>query len=267
MIESGKSRMCPARHGLQVMGDSGKRECVVGGRNMKRFIVCDDDPAFVMDMAQRLHELYPGCFVEHMYGPDALEVSLRQDISGADVLLVDIELNGKSSIDLIKKYLRPSSPAQVIYVTGYMHYCTEVYDTRHCGFLVKPIDNGRLKHAVELACQAYEREAKSGVPVKSGGGLRIISAPSLLYVESHGRCLRLVTDEEQMETYEKMKNFAELVDRRFLICHKSFLVNMDRVKQYRGDSFVMDNGQVIPISQTKRREVREIFARYAGGVS
>ena len=42
---------------------------------------------------------------------------------------------------------------------------------------------------------------------------------------------------------------------------------MDRVKQYRGDSFVMDNGQVIPISQTKRREVREIFARYAGGVS
>ena len=70
-----------------------------------------------------------------------------------------------------------------------------------------------------------------------------------------------------METYEKMKNFAELVDRRFLICHKSFLVNMDRVKQYRGDSFVMDNGQVIPISPTKRREVREIFARYAGGVS
>lgn len=60
---------------------------------MKRFIVCDDDPAFVMDMAQRLHELYPGCFVEHMYGPDALEVSLRQDISGADVLLVDVELN------------------------------------------------------------------------------------------------------------------------------------------------------------------------------
>lgn len=234
---------------------------------MKRFIVCDDDVGFVMDVAQRLHELYPGCFVEHMYGPDALEVSLRQDISGSDVLLVDIELREKRSIDLIRKYLRPSSPMQVIYVTGHMHYCTEVYDTKHCSFLVKPFDNDQLKHAVELAYRAYEREAKSGVSVKTGGGLRIISAPSLLYVESHGRCLRLVTDEEQVETYEKLKSFAEAVDRRFLICHKSFLVNMDRVRQYHGDCFIMDNGQKIPISQTKRKEVRELFTRYAGGIS
>jgi DNA-binding LytR/AlgR family response regulator len=233
---------------------------------MKRFVVCDDDIAFVEQLASMLHACYSACTVEHMYGPEALEASLREDSSGADVLLVDIELRGKSSIDLIKKYLKPSSPLQIIYVTGYMHYCTAVYDTKHCSFLVKPITLETLRHAVELALAALERDRETGVSVKTNGGVRIVYIPSLLYAESHGRCLSLVSDEERVEIYEKMDDFRDGLDRRFVSCHKSYLVNMDRVRQFCGNVFIMDNGQTIPISQTRRKEVREIFARYMGGL-
>ena len=214
-----------------------------------------------------LHGLYPGCFVEHMYGPEALEASLREDSSGADVLLVDIELRGKNSIELIKKFLKPSAPLQVVYITGYVHYCTDVYDTKHCSFLVKPVTPERLRHAVEKAYHSLNRDREAGVSVKTNGGIRIIYIPSLLYAESHGRCLRVVSTQEQVDTYEKLGDFAQNLDRRFLVCHKSFLVNMDHVKQYCGDRFLMDDGAVIPISQTKRKTVRETFTRYVGGLS
>jgi len=234
---------------------------------IKRFVVCDDDVNFVEELAQTLHELYPACSVEHMYGPEALEASLREDSSGADVLLVDIELRGKNSIDLVKKFLKPSSPLQVVYVTGFMHYCTEVYDTKHCSFLVKPVSRQQLRHAVEMAYHSLNRDREAGISVKANGGTRIVYIPSILYAESHGRCLKIVSDEERVDTYEKLKDLLDVLDRRFLACHKSFVVNMDRVRQYCGDVFVMDNGDTIPISQTRRKEVREKFACYMGGLT
>lgn len=239
----------------------------IGGHDLKRFMVCDDDVAFVEKTAQMLHELYEACSVEHMYGPEALEASLREDSSAADVLLVDIELRSKNSIELIRRYLKPSSPMQVIYVTGYIHYCSEVYDTKHSSFLVKPLKPESLQHAVELAYRSLERDQKSGISIKTNGGIRIIYAPSLLYVESHGRCLSLVTDGERIETYEKLKDFQKGLDKRFVICHKSFLVNLDHVRQFCGNSFLMEDGTIIPISEAKRKSVREYFIRYIGGIS
>lgn len=230
---------------------------------MKRFIVCDDDVAFVEQMAQTLHALYP-CRVEHMYGPGALEASLREDCSGSDVLLTDIELHGRNSIDIIRRYLKPSSPLQVIYVTGYTHYCTDVYDTKHSSFLVKPVTQQALAHAVEIAYRSLARDRENGITVRAAGGVRIISSASLLYTEVRGRSLFLVTDTERITANGRLKEFMDGLDRRFLQCHKSYVINMDRVREFSGTSFLMANGTDIPVSQTHRHEAREIFLRYVG---
>ena len=229
---------------------------------MKRFVECDDEIEYVEQTASVLHELYDACSVEHMYGPDALEASLREDSSGADVLLTEIELRGKNSIELIKKWLKPSSPLQIIYLTKYIHYCTDVYDTKHSSFLVKPVTPEKLRHAINIAFSALEKDRIAGITVKTNGGTRIIYIPSLLYVESHGRRLCLISDQEQIETYEKMTDFCTDLDCRFLLCHKSYLINMDHVRQYCGNSFLMDNGEHIPISQTRRKYAKLTFAHY-----
>lgn len=88
---------------------------------------------------------------------------------------------------------------------------------------------------------------------------------SILYAESHGRVLKIVTDSEELETYDKLAHFAFQLDKRFLQCHKSYLVNMEYVKRYCGDSFQMANEQLIPISQSRHKEVKEHFLSYMSG--
>ena len=61
---------------------------------MIRFIICDTDTDFLGKLAIALHHNFDPCSVEYMYGPSALEVSLRSDSGGADVLLTEIELRG-----------------------------------------------------------------------------------------------------------------------------------------------------------------------------
>lgn len=231
---------------------------------MIRFMICDTDIKFLDKLAIVLHHYFDPCSVEYMYGPSALEVSLRSDSGGADILLTEVELRDHNSISIIAKYLKDSSPLQIIYMTSKIEYCTEVYETRHCGFILKPVALERLLRDVRRAIQLLEARKASGIVVQQGGGFHILSPQSLLYVESHGRVLRIVTDSEVLETYDKIDHFAFKLDKRFLQCHKSCLVNMDRVKRYCGDSFLMCNGATVPISQSRRKAVRQQFLDYMG---
>lgn len=235
-----------------------------GGNIIIRFMICDTDTVFLEKLAAALHRNFDPCAVEYLYGPSALEVSLRSDSCDADILLTEIELRGKSAISIIKNSLRDTSPLQIIYMTSKMDYCTEVYETRHCGFLMKPVNLKRLIQSVHHARHTLETVKASSIVVPQGNRIHVLSPQSLLYVESHGRVLKIVTDNDLIETYDKLSHFSFRLDKRFLLCHKSYLVNMERVARFFGDSFQMQNGAKIPISQSKRKEVRELFLAYMG---
>ena len=64
-------------------------------------MICDTDTDFLGKLAIALHHNFDPCSVEYMYGPSALEVSLRSDSGGADVLLTEIELRGYNAISII----------------------------------------------------------------------------------------------------------------------------------------------------------------------
>lgn len=231
---------------------------------MIRFMVCGTDAVFLDRLAKVLHSNFDPCTVEYLYGPSALEVSLKSDSGGADILLTDIDLRGNSSISIIAHSLKQSSPLQVIYMTSKIEYCTEVYETRHVGFLLKPINFHQLIKSVHRALRALEEQKSCGIIVQKSSSIHILAPHNLLYVESHGRVLKIVSEHETLETYDKIGNFSFRLDKRFLQCHKSYIVNMERVKKYNGESFQMIDGMFIPVSQSKRKEVREQFFKYMG---
>ena len=133
---------------------------------MTRFMICDTDVEFLQKLAGVLHQLYDPCTVEYMYGPSALEASLAADAGGADILITEIELRSKSAIDIIERNLKPSSPLQIIYMTPKMDYCTEVYRTRHCGFLMKPVQKQMLKRDIARATKLLEMRKEHGIVIQ-----------------------------------------------------------------------------------------------------
>lgn len=229
---------------------------------MIRFMVCDTDVDFAYRIAKALHHWYEFCSVQYLYGPSALEASLQSDSGGADVLITEIELRGKNAIDIVAENLQNSSPLQVVYMTEKMDFCTDVYRTRHSGFLVKPIRLEKLKMSMEWALQTLKTRKSEGVMLQRAGNMYVVSPQSILFAESSGRLMTVVTDTEKIEIYGKISDLAAKVDQRFIQCHKSYLVNMERVKQYCGDFFLMENGSMVPVSQSRRKVIRESFLTY-----
>lgn len=234
---------------------------------MIRFMICDTDTAFLDKLASMLHRLFDPCAVEYMYGPAALEVSLRADSGGADILLTEIELRRENAIKIIARDLVESSPLQIIYMTSKIKYCTEVYDTPHCGFLLKPIDIRLLERDVRRAVKLLENRKECGIVLQKNSSLHIVSPSSLIYIEGRGHIVRVITDNEVLETYEKISSISYQLDKRFLQCHKSYIVNMERVRKLCGDKFLMDNGAAVPISQSHRKESKNQFITHMGNTT
>lgn len=229
---------------------------------MIRFMVCDTDTAFAGRLGGILHQCFDPCSVEYLYGPSALEASLQADPGGADILITEIDLREKNAIDIVARSMRDSSPLQVIYMTTRIDYCTEVYKTRHSGFLVKPLRIDTLRQSIQWALEMLKARRDMGIVLQRNSQIYVISPQSFLYAESSGRMVVVVTDAERLEIYGKLTDLTTQLDRRFIQCHKSYLVNMERVRRYIGDRFLLENGIVIPISQSKRKTVRETFLSY-----
>ncbi len=231
---------------------------------MNRFMICDVDIGFLDKLASVLHDQFDPCSVEYVCGPSALEVALREDAGCTGVLITEIELRDQNAIDIISAHQKSYSALQVIYMTSKIEYCMDVYQTQHCGFLVKPIQQQYLFAGIQRALSLLERKKTHGIAIQKGGSIHIVDEASLLYIESHARVIRIITDAEVLEMYSTIEQFSCRLDKRFIQCHKSYAVNIERVKQFRGDSFLMENNAVVPISQSKRKEVRRRFLEYVG---
>lgn len=234
---------------------------------MLRIGICDTDTEFLSKLATALHDQFNPCKIEYMYGPSALEVFLCSDCADVDILITEIELRDKNAINILSAHLKASSAMQILYMTSKIEYCTEVYETRHCGFLLKPIRADLLERNVKRAVTLLAEAKKEGILILKNGNAHIVRASSLIYVEGSRRTIKVITDSEILESYEKIADFIYRLDGRFLQCHKSYIVNMERVRQFCGDSFLMDNGNLVPISQSRRKSAREQFLSYIGNIS
>lgn len=232
---------------------------------MLRIVICEDDIEMASHIKRILAELYgETSTIRSIYDMDSL-VELLKERDSADVLLLDIELQDYNSIEIVKKHFHPHNPLQIVYISGYIHYCTEVYDTTHISFLHKPFTDEQLKKAVDKAIQTGEQQRQDCLAVKINNELHLIPFHDLIYIESTARLLKYQTHTVEKISYGKLVVVLQQLPSHFFQCHKSYIVNLKRINCFTGNSFTMGNGESVPISQALRKTARERFFDYVEG--
>lgn len=181
-----------------------------------------------------------------------------------DILITDINLGDGNGIELanIVQHERPT--LKVIFLTGFMDYATEIFETNPSYFLTKPIDENKLNNAIKKVLGNLQFEKNNSVTIKSNGSESVILFKNIIFIESSGRKLTIHTCEKSISIYEKMDNLQKRLDKSFVRCHKSFLVNMKYIVERTNQYFVLSDGRQIPISKSNFKDVRSKFITYLG---
>lgn len=225
-------------------------------------VILENDPLHAAALAEilngyhRRERLVP----ERMTCSGQLEKRLAEG-RRPSVLLTDIVLGEgeETGVELVRRLFPAGCGTQVIYLTGYEKFSGQVWDTAHICFLMKPIRAAELYAALDRALAQLEAAEAQRLVLRVGGALRRVDPGTVLYAESDRRKLRVYTDDGVHETYLTMDRLETMLPYRFLRCHKSFMVNPERVGTLAEDCFILTDGSRVPISRAKSREVRKTF--------
>lgn len=108
--------------------------------------------------------------------------------------------------------------------------------------------------------------------LKNKTNVDIIHIHTILFIEYHlhykctyHRILKIYTLTDTYLVRQNIKDiYSQLPHDCFIIPHKAFIINLMHVKQFNRQEIIMDNNQIIPLSQKRAAKVRKEFLRFLG---
>lgn len=112
--------------------------------------------------------------------------------------------------------------------------------------------------------RAEEISVRRSIILKGKGSWYKVYLSDILYIETAGKYTRLHTKRGNLEVKKRMKEYEKvLAQKEFVRCHNSYIVNLNYVQEIRGFEAVLETGDCVYISKTRKKAVRECFVNCA----
>ena len=195
-------------------------------------------------------------------GQDLLE-HINSSKQNFDIIFLDVYMKFSNGIDIAKRIRDFDKECKIIFITSSKEHAIDSYDVSALHYILKPINEEKLSTAIKIAIESLNKENKQVVIMNKKGNYRILYK-DILYVESKARVVNIyLKSSEVISFYSKLEDFFQsLKDERFLMCHKSFFVNMDYILKIENNCAFMCNNLIIPITSSKIAVIKEKYFDY-----
>ena len=184
-----------------------------------------------------------------------------------DLMFLDIEMEQMDGI-AVGQALRDSlgdEECRVVYISGMESYAMELFAVRPMDFVVKPVTQDKIKKIWDLYGKLYQRDQRMfHYPVN--GSVNYIAFHRIRYFQLYNRKVEIhTTNGETLIFYGKISDVREQTDAgRFIQISRSELVNYNAIEEYRGDSVVLQGGEILPIVASRRKAAGQQISKYMG---
>lgn len=198
---------------------------------------------------------------------------LKSNYTDLDVLFLDIEMPNHSGIEIAHEIRSINKKCFICFITNYSDYIFDSYDVHAFDYIMKPI-NGEKTYKLLTDILKYMNVQSKSNNIKTKfitvDGELFIKQNEIAYFEyqntfkdSFYRVTILHTMNKEYILKERLKDIMMKLDDTFFVApHKSFIVNMDYIKQISKNEIIMQNNDKIPLSQKKSSIVRKKFTQY-----
>jgi DNA-binding LytR/AlgR family response regulator len=192
---------------------------------------------------------------------DALEYLDRERV---DLLFLDVEMPGANGFELLD---RLTYSPMIILTTSKTEYAFNAFQYHVNDYLKKPFTYKRFLEAIgKLQQQPAEISPAQQTPsssqtdteflfIKADDKLIKVRKDDILFLESMRDYVKFVTPSKHYMTYSTLKNMEEkLIGQTFLKVHRSYIVNLSKIDDIRGNTIYILGNQ-IPIGKGHKEDL------------
>jgi DNA-binding LytR/AlgR family response regulator len=213
-------------------------------------------------------------------GEKALDAIRR---GSPDIVLLDIQMPGLDGFRVLASLGEGDPRPAVVFVTAYDQYAVRAFEVHAVDYLLKPVDEDRLRAALARAAKQAAGAAPASdigdllrgvgvvpvrIPLLHGGKVVVVDAQEILFAA--------VTDGEVTVTTAELEGTSprrsldelqqELPAAVFMRVHRSYIANIMKIREIvprGGGSWSLRmgtaDGPVIPLSRQHARELRSVL--------
>lgn len=176
-----------------------------------------------------------------------------------DLAVLDIHMPGNSGIEVAKMLNLLIPECSIIFLTSFLGYATEVYETRHNYFILKSELEERIDAALTKVLADRAQELR--IRFREGRTVQTVTASEVLYLERilKKTAIVLCSGKKHFTAAKAEELLNDVPPGRFVRCHQSFWVNVEKIAGMKTESFSLVNGEEIPISRSRKKEAKEAF--------
>lgn len=183
---------------------------------------------------------------------EAMELLTKNEV---DLMFVDINMPDLTGMDFVKSLTKKP---QVIFTTAYSDHAIEGFQVDALDYILKPISYAVFLKAANKAKAWFELNHKQTeiiqttqdcIFVKSEYKLIRILLSEIKYIESSNEYIQIhLINDEPITTLIRLKVMEEQLPKdKFMRVHRSFIVNLDRVKVIERNRIIFDHNTYIPV--------------------
>ncbi|MCM1056765.1 MAG: LytTR family DNA-binding domain-containing protein [Firmicutes bacterium] len=182
-----------------------------------------------------------------------------------DAVFADIQMPGMNGMDMVRKLREKDSAIPVIFTTGLSDYLREGYEVQALHYLIKPISAEKVAECMDRVCS--RNNARNLFMVRHEGGMVRLDLGETNYCEAEGHYTRFaMADRTSIRVLRSISELEkELPGKAFAKCHRSYLCNLENVKQIMQDRVIFDNGESVPVSRRLYQEFNRRFIEFYRG--
>ncbi len=187
---------------------------------------------------------------------------LRQE--PVDAVFCDINMPDMDGMDFIKSL---PSPPLVVFTTAYAEYAVEGFRVNAVDYLLKPFGlqdfqraAERLRERLKIDTTASENSpADDSLFLKTDHRIVKVSIGDIRYVEAMSEYLKVYLEGEPkpIVTLLPLKKMEERLPAGFMRIHRSYIVNLDKIREVGKSRIIMDRDTFLPIGDLYREAFRQ----------
>jgi two-component system LytT family response regulator/two-component system response regulator LytT len=199
-----------------------------------------------------------------------------------DVIFLDVQMRGMNGLETAAVLRKVSPDTLIVFASAYDEYAIKAFELGVLDYLLKPFEQERVHATVsrlvkhhfddwQAAVKKLDETLKtkivlSKLPVIDKGVIMLVPYREIIYAFAQSGGVTVVTENGR---YEYDGTLAEMQERlkntSFMRVHKSYIVNMEKVRQvipwFKGTYWLKVEGidTEIPVSKGQIKEIKDIL--------
>ncbi len=185
----------------------------------------------------------------------------------SDIYLLDMQLTDMSGLEVARKIRRELSEAILIYITNYVEFAVEAFEVNTFRYIPKIMLKEKLSEAYRSMKPILEKKAKMErfYLIERYWQKEQILYSNIFYLKKDAKYVIIVHKDGTSRIRKTMEGILkELNAEEFLMIDRSYVVNMNQVLSIKNHQVYLRNGEILPVSKPRWKQVRQILMHDRG---